>query len=127
MMPESKQNIIITKSYAFAPKIVALCKFLIDEKEFVMSKQILRCGTSVGANVHEAVASESKRDFIHRLGITVKEARKTAYWINLLMDSLYIPLEKFSDLIEDCNELVRILNSIILTTKEGYFPNIQNS
>jgi four helix bundle protein len=124
---ESKQNIIISKSYTFALKIVDLYKFLIDKKEYVMSKQILRSGTSVGANVHEAIASESKRDFIHKLGIALKEARETSYWLNLLKDGMFITLEKFFELIEDCNALTRILNSIILTTKERYFPNIHNS
>jgi four helix bundle protein len=124
---ESKQNIIISKSYTFALKIVDLYKFLIDKKEYVMSKQILRSGTSVGANVHEAIASESKRDLIHKLGIALKEARETSYWLNLLKDGMFITLEKFFELIEDCNALTRILNSIILTTKERYFPNIHNS
>ena len=126
-MNDSKQNIIVSKSYAFSLKIIDLYKFLIDKKEYVMSKQILRSGTSIGANVHEAVASESKRDFIHKLGMAFKESGETSYWLNLLKDSMFIPLEKFSELIEDCTELTRILNSIILTTKERYFPDIHNS
>ena len=126
-MNDSKQNIIITKSYAFALKIIDLYKFLVDKKEYVMSKQILRGGTSIGANIHEVVASESKKDFIHKLGIAVKESRETSYWLNLLKDSLFMTDEKFPELIEDCNELTRILNSIILTTKERYFPDIHNS
>ena len=127
MMNESKQNIIVSKSYAFSLKIIDLYKFLIDKKEYVMSKQVLRCGTSIGANVHEAVASESKRDFIHKLGIAAKETRETSYWLNLLKDSLYITIEKFSELIADCNELTKILSSIILTTKKRYFPNVHDS
>lgn len=126
-MNESKQNIIVSKSYAFSLKIIDLYKFLIDKKEYVMSKQVLRCGTSIGANVHEAVASESKRDFIHKLGIAAKETRETSYWLNLLKDSLYITIEKFSELIADCNELTKILSSIILTTKKRYFPNVHDS
>ena len=124
---ERKQNIIVSKSYGFALKIIELYKFLIDEKEYVISKQVLRSGTSIGTNIHEAVASESKKDFIHKLGVAVKETRETAYWLNLLKDSMYITIQKFSALIEDCNELTRILNSIILTTKQRYFPDIHNS
>ena len=117
-----RENIVVSKSYGFALKIVELYKFLVDKKEYVMSKQVLRSGASIGANIHEAVSSESKRDFMHKLGIAVKESRETSYWLNLLKDSMFISIEKFSELIEDCNELTRILNSIILTTKERYFP-----
>ena len=99
---------------------------LIEQREFVLSKQILRSGTSIGANVHEAVGSESKRDFIHKLGVAVKEARETSYWLNLLKDSNYLSIQEFERLIESCNELIRILNSIILTTKERHF-RIHNS
>jgi len=126
-MNEGNQNIIVSKSYAFALKIIEPYKFLIDKKEYVMSKQILRCGTSIGANIHEAVSSESKKDFIHKLGIAVKETRETSYWLNLLNDGKFITAEKFSELIKDCDELTRILNSIILTTKERYLPDIHNS
>jgi four helix bundle protein len=108
-------------------QIVQLNKLLIEQKEYVLSKQILRSGTSVGANIHEAVAGESKRDFIHKLGIAVKETRETSYWLNLLKDSNYITIEQFNNLDKSCNELTRILNSIILTTKERYFKNIQDS
>ena len=126
-MNENKDNIIIKKSYAFALDIVLLYKQLVQQKEFVLSKQILRSATSVGANIHEAVASESKRDFIHKLSIALKEARETSYWLNLLTDSNYISNETFKSLNEKCEELIRILNSIILTTKQRYFPNILNS
>jgi four helix bundle protein len=126
-MNEVKDNIIISKSYAFSLKVIALYKLLIDQKEYVMSKQILRSGTSIGANVHEAVPSESKRNFIHKLGIAVKESRETSYWLNLLKDSTFISIEKFSELIKDCNELTRILKGIILTTKQRYFQDIHHS
>lgn len=75
------------------------------------------------ANIHEAVASESKKDFIHKLGIAVKEAREASYWLNLLKDSSYINEAQFNNLINNCDELIRILNSIILTTKERYFKS----
>jgi len=122
-MNEGKENIIVQKSYGFALQIIQLYKSLIDKKEFVLSKQILRSGTSIGANIHEAVASESKKDFVHKLGIAVKEARETSYWLNLLKDSDYITNDEFNRLNNSCDEIIRILNSIILTTKERYFAN----
>ncbi len=84
---------------------------------------MLRSGTSIGANVHEAVAAESKKDFIHKLGIAVKEARETLYWLCLLRDSDFINKKEFDVLNSSCNSLIKILNSIILTTKQRYFPN----
>jgi len=125
-MNEGKDNIIVQKSYAFALEIIKLYKMLIEKKEFVLSKQILRSGTSIGANIHEAVGSESKKDFIHKLTVAVKESRETSYWLNLLKDSSYLSIKEFERLNESCEELIRILNSIILTTRERYFP-IHNS
>jgi len=122
-MNEEKENIIIQKSYAFALEIIQLYKILVEKKEFVLSKQVLRSGTSIGANIHEAIASESKKDFIHKLGVAVKKARETSYWLSLLKDSNYISPEDFNRLSLNCNEIIRILNSIILTTKERYFSN----
>jgi four helix bundle protein len=122
MMNEIKENIIVQKSYAFALEIIKLYKGLSEQKEFVMSKQVLRSGTSIGANVHEAVASESKKDFIHKFSIALKEARETSYWLKLLKDSTYISEEQFINLHNHCEELIKILNSIILTTKSRYFP-----
>ena len=122
-MNEGKDNIIVQKSYAFALAIIQLYKLLVEKKEYVMSKQVLRSGTSVGANIHEAVGGESKKDFIHKLGIAVKEARETSYWLNLLKDSDYLPVDEFNRLNNLCDELIRILNSIILTTKERYFKS----
>jgi four helix bundle protein len=127
-MNEPRDNIIVSKSYSFALKVIELYKYLISEKkEYVMSKQFLRCGTSIGANVHEAVASESKKDFIHKLGIAVKEARETSYWLRLLKETNYISQDKAPELHSACEELIKILNSIILTTKGRYFQNIHNS
>ena len=122
-MNEGKENIIVQKTYAFALQVIQLYKSLVEKKEFVLSKQILRSGTSIGANVHEAVASQSKRDFVHKLAIAVKEARETSYWLNLLKDAGYISIAEFDKLNESCDEITRILNSIILTTKERYFAN----
>ena len=125
-MNEEKENIIVQKSYGFALEIIKLYKELIEKKEFVLSKQILRSGTSIGANIHEAVSSESKKDFIHKLGIALKETRETSYWLRLLKDSNYINQQSFDSLHLTCLSLIKILNSIILTTKERYFPNIHN-
>jgi four helix bundle protein len=122
-MNEGKDNINVQKSYAFALEIIELYKILVDKKEFVLSKQILRSSTSIGANIHEAVASESKKDFVHKLGIAVKEAKETSCWLNLLKDSNYLPADEFDRLDKSCDELIRILNSIILTTKERYITN----
>ena len=122
-MNEGKDNIIVQKSYAFALQIIQLYKLLVEKKEFVLSKQMLRSGTSIGANIHEAIASQSKRDFIHKLAIAVKEARETSYWLSLLKDSHYIIKEDFDRLNSSCDEIIKILNSIILTTKERYFAN----
>ena len=125
-MNEYKENIIIQKSYSFALEIIKLYKQLAEQKEYVLSKQILRSGTSIGANIHEAVSSESKKDFIHKMGIALKETRETSYWLNLLKDSSYINQETFDSLHSGCQSIIKILNSIILTTKERYFPNIHN-
>ncbi|HWC55187.1 MAG TPA: four helix bundle protein [Chitinophagaceae bacterium] len=122
-MNEERENIIVVKSYSFALEVIQLYKALVEKKEFVLSKQILRSGTSIGANVHEAVASESKRDFVHKLGIAVKEAKETSYWLNLLKDGQFITLNEFEKLDKSCSEIIKILNSIILTTKERYFSN----
>jgi four helix bundle protein len=121
---KNKQSIIAGKAYAFALDIIKLYKQLTSEtKEYVLSKQLLRAGTSIGANVNEAVSSESKRDFVHKLGIGLKEARETSYWLSLLKDSNYITNNSFNELNNRCAEIIRILSSIILTTKERYFKS----
>jgi four helix bundle protein len=97
-MNEGKENIVVKKSYAFALSVIQLYKQLVEKKEYVLSKQILRSGTSVGANINEAISGESKKDFIHKLGISVKEARETSYWLNLLKDSDYIAPDDFNRL-----------------------------
>ncbi|MDP1746341.1 MAG: four helix bundle protein [Bacteroidota bacterium] len=118
---KQKGSIVGQKSYAFALTIIKLYKNLSTEKrEFILSKQVLRSGTSIGANINEALAGESKRDFIHKMSISLKEARETAYWLNLLSDSGYIEKDEYTALINNCNELMKILSSIILTTKEKY-------
>ena len=118
------ESIIAKKAYAFAIDVVKLYKKLIaDNKEFVLSKQLLRSGTSIGANINEAVSGQSKRDFVHKLSIALKEARETSYWLNLLRDSDFINQASFKDKDKKCTEIIKILSSIILTTKEKYFTN----
>jgi len=116
------QSIIAEKAYSFALDIVKIYKLLVNErKEYVLSKQLLRSGTSIGANVNEAIAGQSKRDFVYKLNIALKEARETSYWLNLLKDGGYINLKEFDALIKNCNEIIKVLSSIIITTKERYF------
>jgi four helix bundle protein len=124
-MSENKNpadSIIAKKTYSFAMDIVRAYKILVqDKKEFVLSKQLLRSGTSVGANVNEAICAQSKRDFVHKLSISLKEARETKYWLNLLKDSDYLVVDSFAVLNNSCDEIIKILSSIILTTKQRYF------
>jgi len=116
------ESIIAGKAYAFALEIVKAFKLLTNErKEYVLSKQLLRSGTSIGANINEAIAGQSKRDFIYKLNIALKEARETNYWLNLLKDGEYLNLKEFDTLIKSCNEIIKVLSSIIITTKERYF------
>jgi four helix bundle protein len=122
------ENLVLSKAYAFALRAVKMYKYLMNErKEYVLSKQMLRAGTSVGANVNEAVSAQSKRDFVHKLSIALKEARETSYWLNLLKDSDYINQESFNEMNDACQELIKILTSIILTTKERYFSKVSSN
>ena len=114
-----KENVLKDKSYEFALRIVRLYKYLVSEKkEFVLSKQILRSGTSVGANVEEANQAQSKADFIHKLSIAQKEAFETDYWLRLLRDSNYLTANQTESLIENCRELQKLLTTSIITTKK---------
>lgn len=106
-------NQIKEKSYAFALSIVRAAKVLQADKEFVLSKQLLRAGTSIGANVEEAGAAQSKKDFIAKMSIASKEARETHYWIRLLADADYLDNITSRQLLDDCLELIKILTSIV--------------
>ena len=115
-------NHILDKSFDFAVRIVNLCKYLQnDKKEYVLSKQLIRSGTSIGANVNEAQAVQSTNDFIAKLSIASKEARETKYWIDLLVKTDYLPSDsqKVKSLQDENMELVKILTSIIKTTREN--------
>jgi len=113
-----KNNVIRDKSYSFALRVIKAYKFLSDEKrEFVLSKQMLRSGTSIGALVREAEHAQSRADFIHKMNISLKEANETEYWLMLLKDSDYIDEKSFTSIHKDCDELIRLLVSIVKTTK----------
>ena len=108
-----KENPVAEKSKAFALRIIELYKYLCDEKhEFVMSKQILRSGTSIGANIREGQRGQSKADFYAKLNISLKEADETAYWLELLHESNYITEAEFNSIYADNEELIKLLVSI---------------
>jgi four helix bundle protein len=114
-----KENLIQDKSFNFAIRIIHLYKQLIDKKEFVLSKQLLRSATSVGANIEEAIGGFSKRDFTAKMGIALKEARETKYWLRLIHISKIVEID-VTDYIKESEEIVNILTSIVKTlqTKE---------
>ena len=117
-MSIKKENIVMTKSYAFALRIIKLYKFLIAEhKEYVLSKQILKSGTAIGALVKEAEHAQSKADFLNKMNISLKEANETEYWLMLLRDSGYIDQKSFNSIHEESIELIKILASIVKTSK----------
>ena len=116
------ENTVYTKTFDFSIRIVKLYKYLCDDKkEFVVSKQLLRCGTSIGANVNEAIAAQSKADFASKMSIAAKEARETNYWINLLVATNYLEQEAeyVKSLQNDIEEIIKILTSIVKTTQEN--------
>ena len=117
-MNEKKPNVIRDKSFAFALRVVKMYKFLVDKKEFVLSKQLLRSGTAIGALVREVEHAESKADFIHKMAIAQKEANETDYWLELLFQSQYLDKSQYNSIISDIQELNKILASILITSKE---------
>lgn len=113
-------NILEPKSYRFALRVIKLYKLLCSEKkEFVLSKQVLRSGTAIGALIREAAHAQSKADFLNKMNIALKEANETEYWLMLLKDSMYLSLPEFDSLFKDCDELIRLLVSIVKTTKKS--------
>lgn len=117
------ENPIQIKFYAFALRIVKLYRYLCDEKkEFVLSKQIVRSGTSIGAKVEEAIGGQSNKDFLSKMSIAYKETRETHYWLRLLRDSDILEIKHSESIIEDCEELLKLSGSIIRTTKSK-IPN----
>ncbi|MCE1164936.1 MAG: four helix bundle protein [Bacteroidetes bacterium] len=113
-------NPVIEKSYDFSVRIAKLYRYLCDEKkEYNLSRQILRSGTSIGANVEEAIGGVSRKDFQNRLAIAYKEARETNYWLRLLRDVHFLTQEMFDSLNKDCDEVTRIIFSIIRTSRDN--------
>ena len=112
-----KRNVIKEKSFAFAIEIVFLYKVLAERKKFILSKQLLRSGTSIGANIRESEHAQSKADFIHKLSIALKEANETEYWIDLLFETKYLTQTEFDIIKPKIIELLKLLTSIINTSK----------
>ena len=115
-----RDSVILDKSFDFSVRIVNLKKYLNKEKqERIMAAQLMRAGTSIGANVTEADQAQSKADFISKMGIANKEAHETRYWLRLLHKTDYINDEQYSSIFADCQELIRILQAIIKSAKEN--------
>ena len=110
-----RKSIVHEKSVAFALVVIELYKILKEQNEYVMSKQLLRSGTSIGANISEALAGQSRRDFLSKMSIASKEARETSYWLYLLQESQLVKYD-YSKEKELCDELIRLLTSIVKTT-----------
>ena len=115
-----ENNQVLQKSKAFAVRIVRLYQHLTEEKkEKVLSRQVLRSGTSIGANVKESIRAQSTADFLSKMQISLKEASETEYWLELLTDTDYITEKASDSLLNDCRELIRLLTAIIRTSKEN--------
>jgi len=115
-----KKNIVREKSFAFSVQIVKLYKLLSEErKEFVMSKQLLRSGTSIGSNIREADNAESKADFIHKMGVAQKEIDETLYWLELLKETAYITDYEFSSVYSEGEEIIKLVKRILITAKKN--------
>ena len=112
------ENIVVEKSIQFAVRVVNACKMLQKQKEYVMSKQLLKSGTSIGANVKEAIQAQSKKDFLSKINIALKEASESEFWIDLLIRTKYFD-KNDNGLLNDCIELNKILHSIVKTTKSN--------
>lgn len=112
------ESIVGRKSLEFALSIIDLYKRLIEEKEYVISKQLLKSGTSIGANIQEALGGQSSKDFINKLSISLKEARETKYWLTLLKESSITKIDVLPYL-KTIEELLKLLSSIIITTKKS--------
>ncbi len=113
-----KDNIILDKSFDFALSIIELYKEMVEQKEYILSKQILRSGTSIGANIEEATAAISKRDFAHKMSISSKESRETRYWLRLIekSDLVTIDIKKYLD---DVEQIINILTAIVKTAQRN--------
>ena len=120
----SGERILMPKRLAFAKRIVFAYRYLSEEKkEYVLSKQILRSGTSIGANIAEAQYGSSRKDFLHKLYIALKECAETLYWLELLYSCDYISRTEYDSLHSDCEELRKLLSSITKSVRDGTIPN----
>ncbi|MGQ0810786.1 MAG: four helix bundle protein [Nitrospiraceae bacterium] len=120
----ARRNIVQEKSVAFASRIIKLSRRLqLDCRELVLSKQLLRSGTSIGANIEEAIAAQSKKDFLAKMSIAMKEAREARYWLRLTRESGVLNDPEVHALLQDCNGLVNLLSSITLTTRRNLAAN----
>jgi len=113
-----KENVIQVKSYSFSVKTVKLGYALFDKREFILSKQLIRSATSVGANVEEAIGAYTKKEFHHKIGIAYKEARESKYWIRLLHDTGWIDKASAEDFLRDIEELLRLMGAIMSTLRK---------
>ena len=114
-------NAILVKSKAFAVRVIRMYQWLTRERqEYVLAKQCLRSGTSIGANVREGVNSQSKAEFVAKLQISIKEANETMYWLELLHESGYITKEMYDSIYPECHELAKMLTAIIKTTRRNH-------
>ena len=120
MKENEKENMILNDSKSFAIRIIRLYNYLKEIKqEFVLSKQLLRCGTSIGANVRESIYGQSKPDFISKLSIALKGANETGYWLELLHETSYLDNKQFESIYDDCEKIKATLINIITTTKRN--------
>ncbi len=117
-----KENVVQERSFEFALTIIELYKLLVEKREYVLSKQLLRAGTSIGANVEEGIAAQSRKDFLSKISIAAKEARETRYWLRLLEKSRIIDID-YTDNLNDVERLIKILTSIVKTTSESLSLN----
>ena len=113
-----KNNLIQDKSFEFSLMIIELYKKLITDKEFVISKQLLRSGTSIGANIEEAIAGQSKKDFLHKMAIASKEARETRYWLKLLNKSQIVKMD-YQMYLQEIESIINILTKIVKTSSKS--------
>ena len=113
-----KENVVMSKSFSFAIRMVNMYRVLCGRKEYVLSKQLLRSGTAIGALLREAEHAQSMADFINKLSVALKEANEAEYWILLLHKTRYISNREFESVIVDCREIVRLLISIVKTSKQ---------
>jgi four helix bundle protein len=123
---KTRRNIIKEKTYNYSLEIIELYQYLYKQNEFVLSKQLVRSGTSIGANVEEAIAAQSRKDFISKMSIASKEARETNYWLRLLRDSDFCKDINLADIIDESEQLIKMLTAIVKTTQTNSKLTIKN-